>query len=135
MTKEHIEEVSEKLCRMTERCITFPGYKVLAYFKNADNLKIFLDNVYKKIEHNCAEYDTDISGTEISSGYITDFGNGSSVNLFVENNNVIGEKCNVLFVDSKIRDNELMELAPSIGVYNFEGGGLLNPKPIYFSVD
>lgn len=49
---------------------------------------------------------------------------------------VVGEHCHVLFVDSKIRELELRSLAPVIDPCTMpEGNGMLNPKPLYLSMD
>lgn len=56
--------------------------------------------------------------------------------MIVDTVAVVGEHCHVLFVDSKIRELELRSLAPVIDPCTMpEGNVMLNPKPLYLSMD
>ena len=69
--------------------------------------------------------------------YTVHFKNGSHFSfVVVDTVVVVGEHCHVLFVDSKIRERELRSLAPVIDPCTMpEGNVMLNPKPLYLSMD
>ena len=107
----------------------------MMYVKNADNLKILLDSVVGRIEKENSQQIEKIYNEENS--YTVHFKNGSHFSfVVVDTVVVVGEHCHVLFVDSKIRELELRSLAPVIDPCTMpEGNVMLNPKPLYLSMD
>lgn len=127
MTEAHIKEATKMLGWFFDRCGKVPHYKGMMYVKNADNLKALLDSVIGRIEKTYDEEDS----------YTVHFKNGSHFSfVVVDTVVVVGEHCHVLFVDSKIRERELRSLAPVIDPCTMpEGNVMLNPKPLYLSMD
>lgn len=127
MTEAHIKEATKMLGWFFDRCGKVPHYKGMMYVKNADNLKILLDSVVGRIEKIYNE----------ENSYTVHFKNGSHFSfVVVDTVVVVGEHCHVLFVDSKIRELELRSLAPVIDPCTMpEGNVMLNPKPLYLSMD
>lgn len=123
MTEAHIKEATKMLGWFFDRCGKVPHYKGMMYVKNADNLKILLDSVVGRIEK--------------ENSHTVHFKNGSHFSfVVVDTVVVVGEHCHVLFVDSKIRELELRSLAPVIDPCTMpEGNVMLNPKPLYLSMD
>lgn len=123
MTEAHIKEATKMLGWFFDRCGKVPHYKGMMYVKNADNLKVLLDSV--------------VGGIEKENSYTVHFKNGSHFSfVVVDTVVVVGEHCHVLFVDSKIRELELRSLAPVIDPCTMpEGNVMLNPKPLYLSMD
>lgn len=129
MTEAHIKEATKMLGWFFDRCGKVPHYKGMMYVKNADNLKVLLDSVVGRIEKENSQ--------QIEKIYTVHFKNGSHFSfVVVDTVVVVGEHCHVLFVDSKIRELELRSLAPVIDPCTMpEGNVMLNPKPLYLSMD
>lgn len=150
MTEAHIKEATKMLGWFFDRCGKVPHYKGMMYVKNADNLKVLLDSVVGRIEKENSQQIEKIYNEENS--YTVHFKNGSHFSfVVVDTVVVVGEHCHVLrhhtlkarthadyvqFVDSKIRELELRSLAPVIDPCTMpEGNVMLNPKPLYLSMD
>lgn len=130
----HIKEAVEKLNMFFFRCGTMPNYKGIMYVKNADNLKTMLDVVIDSVEKENSPFIEKVFNEEKS--HVVCFKNGSYFYfLVVDNTDILGEQCHVMFVDNQIREHELRELSPVINMYEPPNGcAMLNPKPIYLNL-
>lgn len=119
-----------------KRCTVNPGYKILVYLKDKESLTTFTNNILLQLTQNYSKYIAMYmnNGNDYS---MVNFENGSNVIVctFEVDVPVVGEKCHVLIVDNKIKENELLENKPRIEVYQYEEHGvMLNPKPIYINL-
>lgn len=136
MIKSNSEKPLERVRPFFDRCALMLEYKMLMYVKNKENLLLFDSDVILPL---MKMYSKDIGMYENDgeNSCMIRFDNGSIFEIIVIESDkvVIKETCNVLFVDNKIREKELLSVEPKIDVYRYaDDCGLLNPKPIYLNL-
>lgn len=130
MEQKNKDDLFGKMNRHIERCEKCPGYKVYFYVKK-ENISKFAEHVMPNIVKGITT-DYVIAG----KGMCVKFPNGSIIEAKSFNDGLRGKKMHVLFVDNKIRERELLQVAAgSILQYETETGAFLTPKPIYFNLD
>lgn len=117
--------------RFIDRCITFPNYAITYYIEDMSSAQDvgreivdYLDTVSYKDEIKVIQHNEQIK---------IEFFNGSVINLITKEHMISGICSNVIFMDSRIREDYIKKyIKPKIDQYVIsEGNAILNPKPIY----
>lgn len=117
--------------RFIDRCITFPNYVITYYIEDMSSAQDagreivgYLDTVSYKDEIKVIQHNEQIK---------IEFFNGSVINLITKEHMISGICSNVIFMDSRIREDYIKKyIKPKIDQYVIsEGNAILNPKPIY----
>lgn len=119
--------------KFLDRCIVLPNYIITFYIEDNDSAEIMLNEVldyYKAVS-----YEYEIKSVDKNESMIIEFSNGSKINIISKDNMISGICSQVMFVDSRIRENYITEvIKPIIDQYVLgEGNAMLNPKPIYLN--
>ena len=119
--------------KFLDRWIVLPNYIITFYIEDNDSAEIMLNEVldyYKAVS-----YEYEIKSVDKNESMIIEFSNGSKINIISKDNMISGICSQVMFVDSRIRENYITEvIKPIIDQYVLgEGNAMLNPKPIYLN--
>lgn len=117
--------------RFIDRCVTFPNYVITYYIEDM----LSAQDVGKEIVDylDTVSYKDEIKVIQHNERMKIEFFNGSVINLITKENMISRICSNVIFMDSRIREDYIKKyIKPKIDQYVIsEGNAILNPKPIY----
>lgn len=117
--------------RFIDRCVTFPNYVITYYIEDM----LSAQDVGKEIVDylDTVSYKDEIKVIQHNERMKIEFFNGSVINLITKEHMLSGICSNVIFMDSRIREDYIKKyIKPKIDQYVIsEGNAILNPKPIY----
>lgn len=117
--------------RFIDRCITFPNYAITYYIEDMSSAQDIGKEIVDYLD--TVSYKDEIKVIQHNEQIKIEFFNGSVINLITKEHMVPGICSNVIFMDSRIREDYIKKyIKPKIDQYVIsEGNAILNPKPIY----
>ncbi|HJI48734.1 MAG TPA: hypothetical protein OIL97_04160 [Oscillospiraceae bacterium] len=117
--------------RFIDRCITFPNYAITYYIEDMSSAQDVGREIVDYLD--AVSYKDEIKVIQHNEQIKIEFFNGSVINLITKEHMISGICSNVIFMDSRIREDYIKKyIKPKIDQYVIsEGNAILNPKPIY----
>ena len=123
-------QINAVMGKFIDRCLTYDKYMITFYVEDAETALAVMKQLSNHFHGSGAVKEITLYE---SSNYMIEFFNGCTIKVISKGNMVPGLLSNLIFMDSRIRENYIKEeIKPTIDQYiTGEGSAMLNPKPIY----